>query len=94
MQEGIHVSSVVRVQSKIKNNPQTPGICRGEVRSSTDLPTNVIYQISPVKIGFLSYEPGLMVSNSVAKIKDNRVIPVIRVNSTNKTFSIRKVVQL
>ena len=90
LQEDIHISSVVRVHSKTKITPQTAVVCRCKVRKSPDLPFNTVYQISPVEIGFLSYEPGLMVTNSIAKVHQNRFIPVMIVNNTNKTFTIRK----
>ena len=90
LQEDIHISSVVRVHSKTKITPQTAVVCRCKVRKSSDLPINTLYQISPVEIGFLSYEPGLMVTNSIAKVHQNRFIPVMIVNNTNKTFTIRK----
>ena len=54
------------------------------------MPINTVFQISPVEIGFLSYEPGLMVTNSIAKVHQNRFIPVMIVKNTNKTFTIRK----
>ena len=53
-----------------------------------------MYQISPVESGFLSGEPGLMVTNSIGKLKPNRVIHVMIVNNTNKTYSIKKGIQL
>ncbi|MCG8078877.1 MAG: DDE-type integrase/transposase/recombinase [Candidatus Thiodiazotropha taylori] len=90
LQEDIHVSSVVRAHNKTKIKPQTAVICRCKVRDSPDLPVNKQYEISPIEIGFLSYEPGLMVSNSVCKLNGNRFIPVLVVNNTNKTFTIRK----
>lgn len=90
LQEDIHISSVVRAQNKIKIRPQTAVICRSKVRKSPDIPVNETYEISPLEIGFLSYEPGLMVSNSIGKVKSNRIIPVLIVNNTNKTFTIKR----
>ena len=53
-----------------------------------------MYQILPVESGFFSGEPGSMVTNSIGKLKPNRVIPVIIVNNTNKIYSIKKGIQL
>ena len=90
MQEDIHSSSIVRAKKKTKIKPQTACICECKVRNLSDFPAGQVYQISPVESGFLSGEPGLMVTNSIGKLKTNRVIPVMIVNNTNKTYSIKK----
>ena len=65
LQEDIHISSVVRAQKKIKIRLQTAVICRSKVRKSPDVPVNETYEISPLEMGFLSYEPGLVVLNPI-----------------------------
>ena len=74
---------------KTKVKPQTAVICKCKVRNNPGLPTSGSYQISPAEIGFLNYEPGLMVTSSVAKMTGNRFIPVLLVNNTNKTYTVR-----
>ena len=86
----MRISSVVRVTSEIKIKPQIAVISRCKVRKSPNLPASGIYDILPPEVGFLNYEPGLMVANSVARMNSNRIIPVMLVNNTNKTFTIRK----
>lgn len=90
LQEDLKVSSVVRMHRKTKIKPQTAVICKCKARNSPNLPTSCMYEISPPEVGFLNYEPGLMVTNSVTKMNDNRIIPVLLVNNTNKTFTVRK----
>ena len=90
LQEDIHVSSVVRMQSKVTIKPQTAVVCICKARNNPNFPVNQLYQISPVEVGFLSYEPGLMVTNSIAKLNDNKIIPVMIVNTTNRTYTVRK----
>ena len=90
LQEDIHISSIVRAHTKTKVKAQTAVICKCKVRNSPDLPTSETYQITPTNVGFLGHEPGLMVTNSVAKMSGNRFIPVLVVNSTNKTYTIKK----
>ena len=70
--------------------PQTAVICKCKVRNSPDLPTSEVYEILPPDVRFLGYKPGLMVTNSVAKKSGNWFIPVLVVNSTNKTYTIKK----
>ena len=90
LQEDIHISSIVRVHSKTKVKPQTAVICKCKVRNSPDLPMSEVYEISPPDVGFLGYEPGLMVTNLVAKMSGNQFIPVLVVNSKNKKYTIKK----
>ncbi|MCG8033371.1 MAG: DDE-type integrase/transposase/recombinase [Candidatus Thiodiazotropha taylori] len=90
LQQDIHISSIVRTHAKTKVKPQTAVICKCKVRNSPDLPISETYQISPTDTGFLGHEPGLMVTNSVAKMSGNRFIPVLLVNSTNKTYTVKK----
>ena len=70
--------------------PQLAVICTCEVRNNPNFQSSGLYEISPPDVGFLKYEPGLIVTNSVAKMNQDRIIPVMVVKSTNKTFSIKK----
>ena len=90
LQIDIHVTSILRAKNKIVMKPQTTIICPCKARSTPDLPEQNIYQIIPTDSGFLSQEPGVMVSNSVARLSKNRNIPVMIVNSTNKIYKIKK----
>ena len=90
LQMDIHVTSTLRAKNKFLMKPQTTIICQCKARSTPDLPEKQLYQIAPTEIGFLSNKPGVMVSNSIAKLGKNRNIPVMIVNNTNKTYKIRK----
>ena len=70
--------------------PQLAVICTCEVRNNPNFQSSGLYEISPPDVGFLKYEPGLIVTNSVVKMNQDRIIPVMVVKSTNKTFSIKK----
>lgn len=43
-----------------------------------------------IRNGVVSYEPGLVVANSVSKGLTNKYAPVILVNTTNKTYTLEK----
>lgn len=43
-----------------------------------------------IRNGVVSYEPGLVVVNSVSKGLTNKYVPVILVNTTNKTYTLEK----
>ena len=80
----------MRLRSKTKIKPQTAVLCNCKIRNNPNLPVDRTYQISPIECGFLSHEPGLRVTNSVGRLKSNRVLPIIIVNTTNKTYTVRK----
>ena len=84
LQMDIHVTSILRAKSKFVMKPQTTIVCQCRARSTPDLPEKQLYQIAPTEVGFLSNEPRVMVSNSIAKLSKNRNIPVIIVNNTYK----------
>ena len=93
LQEDIHVTSIVLLRSKTKIKPQTAVLCSCKIRPycvNPNLPVDRRYQISLRECGFLSHEPGLMVTNSVGKLKSNRVLPIMIVNTTTKTYTVRK----
>ena len=90
LQDDMCISSIVRAHAKTKIKPQTAVICKCKVRNNPNLPQSDLYEISPPEVGFLNYEPGLMIASSVAKMNTNRIIPVLLTNNTNKTFTIKK----
>ena len=75
---------------KQKLKPRTAVICKCQVRNDPFLPQSDLYEISPPEVGFLNYEPGLMIASSVSKMNTNRIIPVLLTNNTHKTLTIKK----
>ncbi|CAC5357899.1 unnamed protein product [Mytilus coruscus] len=48
------------------------------------------FEISPITQGHLSSQQGLMVATSVANINEKRQMPVLIVNTTNRTYKFRR----
>jgi len=69
--------------------PQTSYTCVGKVRVKNRF-YPACYQVSQITEGFIASEPGVLVPNSVVKIKRDRKLPLVIVNSTNKTVRLRK----
>ena len=90
LQEDIHIASLVRFKSNIVLKTKTASICVGKVKDSYELPTSHLYSISAVNVGYVSSEPGLMVSNSVTKLSKGRAIPIKVVNNTNQTLQLSR----
>lgn len=90
LEEDIHIASLVRLGSTTVLKPQTATVCSGKIKDTSDFPIHQIYSVTAVETNVLSKEPGLMVSNSVAKLNGNRIIPIMIVNNTNRTVRLSK----
>ena len=90
LEEDIHIASLVRLKSNTVLKPQTASVCVGKVKDSYELPTSHLYSVSAVNVGYISSEPGLMVSNSVARLSKGRAIPIMVVNNTNRTLQLSR----
>lgn len=90
LQEDIHISSVVRLHKKIKLAPQTGTTCKCKLRNTPYFKTSDTIEVQPIEEGFLSFEPGVMITNSVGKVLPNNEVAVMIVNNTNKTFTLKK----
>ena len=90
--DDIHIAylySIARLKTKVKLSPQTAHICQCKVRKHTTFLPERDYEVPPFKNRSLGNEPGLLKTNSVAKLSKNRVVPLLLINSTNKTLSIK-----
>lgn len=84
LEPDIHISSTVRMRSKIKLKPRSAKLCYGKVRNSPELPSCRSYEVTEIEKGFLVNEPGLQIVNSVSYLDKNRKIPILVVNNTDK----------
>ena len=48
------------------------------------------YEVLPYENGSLQSETGLLMTNTVAKLSKNRRMPLLLINTTNKTLSIKQ----
>ena len=90
LQEDIHISSIARLCTKTKIPPQSSVICKCKLKENPAFPSFVCYQVSSVETGLIGHEPGLLVTNSISKLRNNRHVPVVLVNTTNKAYTLRK----
>lgn len=90
LQEDIQIASLVRLRAKTILRPQTTSVCIGKIKDSYDFPSLQLYTVSAIDKGFVGSEPGLMVSNSVAKLARGRLLPILVVNSTYQTIRLSK----
>ena len=90
LEEDIHIASLVRLGSKTVLKPQSATVCTGRIKDSGEIPSGELYAVSAIEKGFMGNQPGLMVSNSIAKMSKNRRLPILEVNNTNQTVSLSK----
>ena len=83
-----YMRSFVRLKENLKIPPQSSmmvnGVCRGQGKKRS------VCIIQQIQSGFLAKEPGLLVTNSVSNVRGNRPFPITIVNTTNKTFGLKK----
>lgn len=85
-----YITSLVRVANKKVLKPQTSTLIWGKCKRQKEMKQQGTYCISGIDSGFISQEPGLMITNSVIKMKKNKKFPVLVCNSTNKTIRLRR----
>ena len=90
LEKDIHIASLVRLRSKTLLKPQTAIVCSGKIKESAEFPISKLYSVSAVETNFVGSEPGLSVSNSLAKLGKGRTLPIMLVNQTNKTMRLSK----
>ena len=88
--DDIHVASVIRSRSKVKLPPQTAHVTYCKLRNHPQFHVGEDYEITHVESGYLGDESGLLVANSVTQLRSNYRIPILLVNTTCKTLSIKK----
>ena len=88
LEEDIHVASTVRMKHTCVIKPNTAQICYGKVRENPDLPSGQFYDVMEINRGFIANEPGLKVINCVTTLPQNRTLPLLIVNQTNRHFKI------
>ena len=88
LEEDIHVASTVRMKHTCVIKPNTAQICYGKVRENPDLPSGQFYDVMEINRGFIANEPGLKIINCVTTLPQNRTLPLLIVNQTNRHFKI------
>ena len=85
----IHIHALVRFKDDLVMKHQASYSCTGKIQNKKEFPPDC-YEISQVTEGYVSTEPGVLVSNSVVVIKKNRKLPLFIVNRTTKTIRLKK----
>ena len=90
LEEDIHIASILRLKSKTILKPQTVNMCLAKIKNNPDILKDTLFQVSQIETGYITSEPGLMVSNSVVKMDNSRQVPIMIVNNTDKTFNLKR----
>ena len=90
LENDIHIASIIRLAKKSLLKPQSVNVCIAKIKNNSSLLDSELLQVSAVDSGYINSEPGLVVSNSVTKIHRCNKIPVLILNSTNKTINLKR----
>ena len=88
LEEDMHIASTVRMKKTYLIKPQTAMICKGKVRENPDLSVGQDYEVSQIDKGFIVNQPGLQIINTVSTLAEDRSLPILIVNNTNKFIRI------
>ena len=67
LEEGLCISSIVRLATKTKIKPQTAKLCMCKVKGNKQGLHNRLHQVIPSENSILNQEPGLLAVNSIVK---------------------------
>ncbi len=84
-----HISSLVRLTKKVVLRPQTTTLCNGRAKCKGPTRDSLV-ELAAVERGYVASEPGLHVVDAVATVGGRNRLPLMLVNSTNKTFTLRR----
>ena len=87
MEEDIHISSFIRLETKTIIKPQTGKLCWGKLKGNSQLSKTKLCQVLSIQENQL---PGLLIINSIVKVNKKGRCPVFILNTTNKTINLQK----
>ena len=86
----IHIASVVRVDADVTLPPQSKQNMLGKMKKNPYFHPGQLCEFQQDEKSWMKDEPGLLVANSVSILDKRSRCKVLLVNSTNKTYKIKK----
>lgn len=87
LQEDIHISSLVRINKKLK--PQTAVVCHAKLSSGFQRKYGDIIEIQNID-ECINDEPGLFIKDSVDRVRKTRKVSILVVNRSNKAYALKR----
>ena len=81
-----HIANILRTISSIKIQPNQTMVCSTRAKKSADISPSCLYEVTPINKGYISHQPGLIVTNSVDRATKSHLFSVAITNTTNRTF--------
>lgn len=88
LEEDIHISSIVRLVQQITLKPQHMHTCMARTKLRNGV--GRVYEIEQLRSGYVSRFCGISVANAVVRINKSRTFPMIIMNNTNQTITLRR----
>ena len=90
LEDDAYLASLVRVTNRRTLRPKTFTLVWGKFKGQKQLNKRKVYSVSAINTGFTSLEPGLMVTNSVARVGKRKGFSFLVCNNTNRTITLRR----
>ena len=88
LEEDIHISSIIRLSKGITLKPQHMHTCTAQTKLRNRCGKE--YEVEQLGSGYVSKLCGVSVANAVIKIKRSRKFPLIIMNNTNQTVTLKR----
>lgn len=88
LEEDARISALVRLAGKITLRPQHLHTCMAQVGFKNG--QGLEYEIEQISSGYVSKLSGISVANSVVRINKSRRLPLMIMNNTNQTVTLRR----
>ena len=90
LDDDIHISSILRLNKKVKIEPQTAVICHVKLQKGFQIPDSRLLEVTNLDHGCILDEPGLTIRESVNTVRTPNKVPILIVNETNKCYRLRR----
>ena len=88
MEEDIHITSIIRLAQQVTLKPQHMHTCKAQTKLKNR--DGKIYEVEQLTNGHVSKLSGVSVANAVVKINKSRRLPLLIMNNTNQTVTLRR----
>ena len=90
LQDDRCIASIIRLKRTTILKPQSINQLQGKLKHNPSLDIQTDYQVCEIKSGYVYNEPCLLSTPSIVHVNNNRTVPVLLTNFSNKTIRLKR----
>ena len=90
LQENCHIAALLRTDREFVIKPQTMTICYVKINQGFQIPDSGLVETTNIDSDCIRDDPGLSLQESVYTIRQEKKLPVMLVNQTNRHYRFRE----